>query len=258
MGDGIDANKRYTDADIAKWAGYEGSSTVRVMNQIRKDAGYHDYVEFGSDDVTENATKREQEELSPSNLALHGTPARVHSAAMGVEEAAVGAGMVGGAFALELFATGKEIIAGDELRAAIDRDQMHMAMLANLDLPQGYKTEEMSKLVSKYNDGWRSGAQKMAETGMFADKSKMALVQIHADQGANAARKMCDSGMSRATLATSNPGVASRYATDPAFKRGFDAIVWAKDHGAAEYKAATEALDKRDDRYNHLHVRVSA
>jgi hypothetical protein len=135
---------------------------------------------------------------------------------------------------------------------------MHMAMLANLAMPQGFKDQEMGKLTSKYNDGWRSGAQKMAETGMFADKAKMALVQIHADQGANAARKMCDSGMSRAAFALSNPGVASRYATDPAFKRGFDSIVWAKDHGAVEYKNATDALDRRDDRYTQLHVRVTA
>jgi hypothetical protein len=258
MADGIDANKRYSDADLSKWAGYEGSSTVRVMNQIRKDAGYHDYVEFGSDDVTASATKREQEELSPENVALHATPGVLHIVALGIEEAAVGAGMVGAAFAVEVFATGKEIIAGDEIRAAVDRDQMHMAMLANLDLPQGYKSEEMTKLMSKYTDGWRSGAQHMAETGMFADKGKMALVQIHADQGANAARRMCDAGLSRAAFATTNPEVARHYATDPAFKRGFDAIVWAKDHGQAEYKKATDSLDSRDARYTQLHVRVGA
>ena len=170
MADGIDANKRYSDADLSKWAGYEGSSTVRVMNEIRKDAGYHDYVEFGSDDVTASATKREQEELSPQNLALHGTPGVLHIVAMAGEEATVGAGMIGAAFAVELFATGKEIIAGDELRAAVDRDQMHMAMLANLDLPQGYKNEEMSKLTSKYTDGWKAGAQKMGELGDAGQK----------------------------------------------------------------------------------------
>jgi hypothetical protein len=258
MADGIDANKRYSDADLSKWAGYEGSSTVRVMNEIRKDAGYHDYVEFGSDDVTATATKREQEELSPQALALHGAPGVLHIIAAAGEEAAVGAGMVGAGLAIELFATGKEIVAGDELRAAIDRDQMHMAMLANLDLPQGYKNEEMTKLQSKYTDGWKSGAQNMAEKGMFQDKGKMALVQIHADQGANAARRMCDAGLSRAAFATTNPEVARRYATDPAFKRGFDAIVWAKQHGEAEYKQATAALESRDARYTQLHIRVSA
>jgi hypothetical protein len=258
MTEGIDANKRYTDADIAKWAGSEGSSTVRVMNEIRKDAGYHDYVEFGADDVNATTTKREQEELSPENLALHGSPAVVHIAALGVEEAAVGIGLVGAAFAIELFATGKEIIAGDKMREAIDRDMMHGAMLANLDLPQGYKNEEMTKLQSKYTDGWSSGMQKMAEQGALADKSKMALVQIHADQGANAAQKMFSAGMSRAAFATTNPEIAKHYATDPAFKRGFDAIVWAHDHGATEYTKATDALNARDARYAQLHVRVIA
>ncbi len=258
MADGVDANKRYSDADISKWAGHEGSSTVRVMNDIRKDAGYKEYVEFGSDDVTATATKREQEELSPENLALHGTPGILHIIAAAGEEAALGAGLVGAGLAIELFATGKEIIAGDELRAAVDRDMMHGAMLANLDLPQGYKDEEMTKLQSKYTQGWQSAQQVIAEKGALQDKGKMALVQIHADQGANAARRMCDSGLSRAAFALSNPEVARHYATDPAFKRGFDSIVWAKEHGEAKYKEATTALESRDARYAQLHVRVSA
>ena len=256
MTEGVDANKRYSNADIEKWAGAEGASTVRVMNEIRKDAGYHDYVEFGADDVNASTIKREQEELSPENLALHGTPGLVHIAAMGVEEAAVGIGMVGGAFAIEMFATGKEIIAGDKIREAVDRDMMHGAMLANLDLCQGYKDAEMSKLQSKYTDGWGSAMQKMAEKGALADKSKMALLQIHADQGANAARKMLDAGTSRAAFATTNSEVAYRYTTDPAFKRGFDSIVWAHDHGPAEYAKAVGQLAARDVRYDQLHVRV--
>jgi len=259
----IDALKQYSLDDIKKWAGYEDSSTVRVMNQIRADAPklagtdkLTEYVEFGADDVTAKATIREQEELSPENLALHGTPGVLHIVAAAGEEAAVGAGLVGAAFVVELVATGKEIIAGDEIAEAVKRDAMHAAMLANLDLPQGYKDETMTGLMSKYTDGWKGAAQRVAEQAL-REPAKMALVQLHADQGANAARRMCDAGVDRGAFFQQNVEAARRYATDPAFKQGFESIVWAKRHGDAEYKQATQALESRDARYTQAHVRFS-
>ncbi len=259
----IDAMKQYSLDDIKKWAGYEDSSTVRVMNQIRKDAPklegttkLDEYVEFGSDDVTAKATIREQQELSPENLALHTTPGVLHIIAAAGEEAALGAGMVGAGLVIELAATGKEIIAGDEIAEAVKRDAMHAAMLATLDLPQGYKDETMKELTSKYTDGWKGAAQRVAEQAL-REPGKMALVQLHADQGANAARRMCEGGTSRAAFFSQNVEAARRYASDPAFKQGFEAIVWAKQHGDAEYKAATTALESRDARYAQAHVRFS-
>lgn len=259
----IDALKQYSLDDIKKWSGSEDASTVRVMNQVRKDAPTLDgatkldeYVEFGCDDVTAKATIREQEELSPENLALHGTPGVLHIIAAAGEEAAVGAGLIGAAFVVELAATGKEIVAGDHIAEAVKRDAMHAAMLANLDLPQGYKDETMTTLMSKYTDGWKGAAQRVAEQAL-REPAKMALVQLHADQGANAARRMCEGGVDRKAFFQQNLEAARRYAIDPAFKQGFDAIVWAKSHGEAEYKHATTALESRDARYAQAHVRFS-
>ena len=262
--DRVNANDRYSLSDISKWAGYEDSSTVRVMNEIRKEAPKVDgageltkYVEFGSDDVTAKATVREQEELSPENLAWHSAPGVLHILAAGAEEAAVGAGLIGAALVVEIAITGKEIIAGDKIADARERDSMHAAMLSNLDLSPGYKTERMNELMSKYSDGMKSSAQRVGEAGLH-DPGRMALVQLHADMGANAARAMVDSGSSRAAYFQQNLSSAKRYATDPAFKAGFDSIVWAKDHGAASYKEATDALQLRDARYSQAHVRVTA
>lgn len=247
----------YTQEDLERWAGYEQGSTVRVMNDIRKDAGYGKYVEFGADDKTAMETKAEQEELSAENLGMHGAPGALHVAAEGfVEGSAAAGGLVAAAFVVELVATGKEIIAGDEIGAAVERDTMNMAMMANLDLPQGYKDVQMSKLQSRYTEGWASGAQKIAEqvAKSPADRRKMALVQIHADQGANAATRMLDAGQTREKFFEQNPSLAKRYLTDPAFHRGFDSIEWAKAAGPKEYGDAIESLRRRDARYDAAHV----
>jgi hypothetical protein len=252
-------NNAYSDEDLARWSGYEGGSTVRVMNDIRADAGYKTWVEFGADDKTATETKAEQEELSASNLGLHGAGGVLHIAAEGfVEGSLAGAGLVTTGVIIELFATGKEIIAGDEISSAAERDTMHAAMLANLDVPKGYKEEKMRKIMSKYTDGWQSGAQKIAEQARLnpADRRKMALVQIHADQGANAARRMLDANMSREKFLEQNPSIAKRYLTDPAFHHGFDSMEWAKKAGPNEYKAAVDDLEARDARYAAAHVSV--
>ncbi len=255
MTDGVNTNNRYSDQDLSKWAGYEDSSTVRVMNQIRSDAGEHDYVEFGADDVTTMATKREQEELSAKNLGLHAGPGVLHILAAGAEESALGAGLIAAGVVIEVAATCKEIVGGDALASAEERDTMHAAMLANLDIPQGYKDERMGDLMSRYTDGWKAGTQKIAEEGLGADKSKMALVQIHADQGLNAARGMLDGNVDRKAYFSAHPEAAKRYATDPAFKEGFDSLVWAHHEGRAEYDAAVSGLEARDARYAQARVR---
>lgn len=261
---GVDATQRYSVDDLNKWAGYEGSSTVRVMNQIRSDVpsvgrapALKNYVEFGADDVTATATKHEQEALSTENLSAHGGPIVLHLVAEGiVEGAAAGAGLIAAAVVLEIIATGKEIIAGDAITAAAERDTMQAAMLANLDLPQGYKDQEMTKIMSKYTDGWQGGAQRIAEQGRL-EPSKMALVQIHADQGCNAARDMLAGGVDKNAYFAHNPGAAARYVTDPAFKRGFDAMAWAHAAGPAQYGAAVDGLKARDAMYVQAHVRMS-
>ena len=90
-------------------------------------------------------------------------------------------------------------------------------------------------------------ANRLADAG---DHQTMAVIQLHADQGMNAAKDAVDAGLTSQACLKSNPTVAKRYEEDPAFKAGFDAMFWAKEKGAPGVYAATAfALSNRDDGY---------
>jgi hypothetical protein len=70
----------------------------------------------------------------------------------------------------------------------------------------------------------------------------------------NAARAMCDAGLAKEAYLAAHPDVAKRCAEDPAFKAGFDGVVWAKQRGPDTYDAVIKDLEARDVRYEQAHV----
>ena len=53
-----------------------------------------------------------------------------------------------------------------------------------------------------------------------------------------------------------HPNLETRYANDAAFHKGFDAMVWSRDHG--HLVETTAALNKRDARYDAAHIACRA
>lgn len=152
---------------------------------------------------------------------------------------------------------------GEALAANNERGAMHLAMLGALDLPQGYKNVEVAKW-SEAGTANASGAMKMGTRLEAVDRRAAAVLQLHADRGMNAAEKLIDQGAivrsstegDVAAIVARDPDLRARYDADPAFRAGFDALVWAKTHDEAAFSAAVGHLHARDARYDqHAIVR---
>ena len=255
----VDGNSaRYSDADLDRWAGHEDVSTNTAANMLRDAAGMKTTVRLGADDQTIRELIDEQEDPGGLKGAVQGGIGTAELLAQGFEAAGIGAGLELSAAAGEVFIFGKELVDAEQRGAAVERDATRAGMAVNLDLPQGYKTQVMERLDSKYQQGFQSGAMRMGTAGQSTVEGRQAmqLAQIHADQGANACEKMLTSNMDRATFAKAHPDVAVKYATDPAFRMGFDAMQWAHNAGKAEYDSALSSLHARDARYDAHHVQV--
>ncbi|AKU97852.1 hypothetical protein AKJ09_04516 [Labilithrix luteola] len=140
----------------------------------------------------------------------------------------------------------------DEVKGAATRDQMHAAMLDNLELPTGYANQAIDKLGVSFTNG--SPADRISKQLQTTDKGLRATLQLHCDQGMHAARDMSASGMSKEAFLKANPAVAERYGSDMAFREGFDGMEWAKQQGPAVYDKAVSALMSRDARNDAAHV----
>ena len=243
--------------------------TSAILDKARTDAGVRGQsVEVRGDDKTFRATKEEQQthvgvggalslghagieaaHLAEFHAVEHFTMAGV-GASMGA--AAVIGGALGG-FALGVHEWLEAHAKGEEQNAALTKDEMHVAMLGQLALPQGYKTEQF-QARSQAGQSAQSLAMKM--TGAFAtiDKPLLATMQMHADRGMQAGRSFNESTLSKEAFLDANPKIKEAYAKDPAVHDGFDSMVWAKKAGKGEYQAACDRLDARDCRYQQAHL----
>lgn len=257
----ISADKsRYSDAqlDALADANAEKVTTSTVMNQVAKDSGVAQAAIRG-DDMTYREKKESFDHLSHNAASVVGLGAKavegaeiaaVHVA--GLEVAAIAAPVIAGA--AMTYEVMEANVRGKELGRALTRDELHVAMLTQLDMPEGARAEQLAKYPDS-GKGWQSGTQKMAGAMIGKDHALMAIVQLHCDQGMNAARDAIDSGDVQRYVA-SHANVSARMAEDPAFKAGFDAMRWAKDQrdGGAAYKSLVDDVARRDARYDVHHV----
>lgn len=125
-------------------------------------------------------------------------------------------------------------------------------MLTQLDLPNAWKAGEMEKWRGASRDA--SGlSMKMAAPFATIDKPLVAVLQLHADRGVNAAMDM--GPMSKEAYFAANPKIEAAYDADPAFRAGFDAMEWANKPGNEAAKAKLqEDVCNRDARYAQAHV----
>lgn len=243
-------------------------TTSAVLNKVRKDAGDNGaHVGVRGDDKPWAEVKREQHGhvgvaggLEIGHAAVEGAHiAEIHAIEAATAQG-VGAGIAGAAvalgapvaFALGVYKFGEMQVEAAEQRRAITRDDLHAAMLTQLDLPASFKQGELQKwtAASKSSNGL---PMKMATPFATIDKALVAVLQLHADRGVNAAMDM--GSMSKDAFFAANPKIKAAYDADPAFRAGFDAMEWANKPGneAAKAKLQQDVCD-RDARYAQAHV----
>lgn len=253
---GNDYNKR----EIDNLAGNERVSTDAAVNELANHAGVTSHYTLRGDDKTERQIKAE-----------HGGHYLVRS--LGTAEPALEEGgeailehltHVGEPVLLPLTLVteqlkmmkevGEDGITGHERAEAFTKDQLHVYVLGNLaGLPKDYQMEQLAKYpeMAKSSNLQTTLNKNLGHDG---DHQLMALVQLHCDEGMNAARFACDTGVGKDAYLRQHPDVAKRCAEDVAYGHGFDAVFAAHAQGAAQYSEVVGALESRDARYDASHV----
>jgi hypothetical protein len=239
-------------------------TTAAILDKARRDGNVGGpTLQARGDDKTWRMTKEEQQShigTAEGLSGIHALVEGVHIAELHAVEtataagvgAAVGAGVViGGAaagLALGIHEWAEAHQKGEEQRTALAKDELHVAMLTHLELPGGYKAEQLAAR-SQAGQGEGSAVMKMATSFATIDKPLVAFMQHHADLGAHAARDLIESGTPKEAFLAAHPSIAEFYKKDPAFHDGFDAMVWAKDQkDPGVYAAAKASVESRDAR----------
>ncbi len=228
-------------------------------------------VEIAGNDRTWRETKTEQQK----HVGLADVRDVGHAGLEGAELVGIAhfgaAGVIGNTisgFALGAYVLHEAHEKADEQGRALIKDNAHVAVLAALDLPDAYKASQLEGELrqpaaggparfekgaySHVSRGNGSPAFKMAE-GLLAKPRDVALLQLHADRGMNAAREMQPGTTTSAYLAA-NPKAADAYAKDAAFRAGFDAYVHTRERTPGDLKTLDTKLDARDGWYAQSQV----
>ncbi len=250
--------------DLNALAGNEGVSTTTALTKIAQDAnGGNPAPVVHASDKSYDELVAEYKGLGANKVEVVDSVAdggHVGLAAIGIGESTAVA--VGGTLAVlgpvaalgaGMYSLAEANHRGHELHTALVRDEQRVALLTNTALPQGFVQQELAK-YSHAGTHFDSGSQKLTTQIHGQDHALGALLQLHTDQGMNAAHDMEGAGQDKATFFAAHPDVAKRYASDIAFKNGFDAMSWAKDQGGATYEDVVGGLRTRDGWYSSAGV----
>ncbi len=247
-----DNEKVSTNAAINRIANHAGASEIHVLHgidktegQIREAHGRTSGIEHGFGVVEEIVN------MGGEHFVEH----TIEHAAMAGGQAAIAGLMLPATLVkaqLEMMhAVGEDGIVGHERAEAMPRDAMHVMILGNLNgLPKGYADAERARFSNDAKDGSFTRAMN-AQLGLN-DNAMMAIMQLHCDQGMNAARAAFEAKQTPSEYLASHPDVASRYERDPAFHHGFNGMAFAHDNG--QYAEMVKELDARDARYDAHNV----
>lgn len=261
----LTATNLYRNNDLEAVRGHESETTSAAINTIAKHTGATQSHVLRGDDKTEREIFEEHKtEVTREQAGDWGT----ETANLGIEhighhaiEFVMGRAGAGLALPLTLAKAGydaasavvKDGEVGHERAAALPRDTMHAFLLGNLNgLPKDFVSNEMARYPKDVQNN--SFAQRLNDQLGKGDNALMAIAQLHCDQGMAMARAMCDAKQSPAAYLAANPAIAKRCAEDPAFKTGFDAVVWANQQGPEVFKAVVSGMESRDARYEQAHV----
>jgi len=233
------------------------ASTSTIVNEARKRAGFVEPpLLLRASDPTLGQVLEERK--------YHGLGEAIGAATHGIDlvEAlglSLGArALLGVTLPLVAFGAAQATLYGMEkqkldTRDAATRDQMKAAILDTLDLPAEFKSREVGRLdVSFHAQG---AAKRMSRELATSDRALVVTLQFHCDQGIHAARGSMAAGQSSEAFLAAHPEAKQRYDADPAFRNGFDAVVWAKAQPTdAALQALASGLEARDARYVQANV----
>ena len=264
---GISRQNYYSDQDLENLRGNEGTSTNAAVNRVANHAGNGDTHAIHGHDRTEADVRAEHaDEVRKDWLVAAGFTAGSQAGERAIDHLVEKYGarlafraMAGLTLPVELADAGldmaKSVAAdaktGHERAEARTLEAMHAFILGNLNgLPQGYVDGQRAHLSKDALEG--SFVRNMSKQLGKSDNPMMAIMQLHCDHGMNAARAMFDAKTTPAEYLRANKELGQRYASDPAFKHGFDGLVYAREHGT--YDAVVGELNARDARYDAHHV----
>jgi hypothetical protein len=248
----------FTDAETA--AMQKDGDTSKVMNDVRRQAGAKTSgVDLRGDDKTAGELKKEWSDHDLGHATLGLVEHNVCEFAEGTLLEMAGPIAFGVHASIQLIEANHR---AKELEETGEKGAMHLAMVSALHLPESFKNVEVSKWKDS-GTAFQSGAVKMGTQLEAVDRDKAAVLQLHADRGMNAANDLIARGVitrdgsddeTKAALAK-DPALKKKYDDDPAFRAGFDALVWCKRHDSPEeLEKQTKELGDRDLRYVQHHI----
>ena len=244
-------------------------STDAIMNRAAQKAGClkdGEAVHITGDDRTYAETKDEQSPYAGANFGTvsNGADAlekgldivSLFSKSHTIEAASEFAGLASLPLtAVSLVHDQVEAWQNGEARSdALHKDMMHVALVANLALPDGFRAAEAAKRPEAAA-GWHAPAAKIAEQLAQQPMAKIVL-QVRCDEGMHIAEQFAQSGRTLDDFMKAHEGLAKRYHCDAAFRAGFDGMVWAHAQGPEQLKNATIELHARDARFDANSNRV--
>lgn len=259
----VSVSNTYTDRELDELARSSSTSTQAAVNTISGHAGStYDLALHGRDATADDVKTAHQDKVAHEWRTMPANEGGDAVAEHGIDHLVEGGGVL--LLPVTLVRAGVEMAkavnedreTGLDRTNAMKRDALHAFVLGNINgLPDDYVAANMGRYSKDAKDG--TFAQNLQRRlGNDADHAQVAILQLHADQGMNAARAACDAKLSVTDYLRANPEAAKRYASDPAFRHGFDGVVFAHDRGPAQYKAVVDALTARDARYEQHHVQV--
>lgn len=230
-------------------------SSSQILNDARRAAGMKgpEVAVRGDDQRLDDWLEAQKTEVGVCDALASGHDAIDVGSAIGLRFGKLGAlletplGIVGTGAAVLLYtqcALANLQNAKDEKRDVATRDTLHGAMLMSLELPQGFRDQEIGKLGLSTTK--QSPVIKISD--QIIGSPVQAKLQALCDDGVQAAGRMLDVSADAKAYMKSNPDVAKRYSEDAAFRAGFDAMVWAKKNAPVDGKQMLEDARARDPR----------
>ena len=234
----------------------DDKSTSETLNAARRKAGQKgdDVTVRGDDKPLAHALEEKKTHIAVGETLSSGLHAAEISGALGLHIPIIGKALHG---PTGIVLAGVATLAGihvsmwemqktkDGLRDAATRDTLHAGMLLSLELPSGFVGAEVSRRgVSTTNT---SPAVKVKD--QITGTPLATTLQLHCDQGVVAAEDFQASGKTKEAFFAMCPKIAERYASDAAFRAGFDALAWAKTNAPEDAKQLVADVHARDARY---------
>jgi hypothetical protein len=238
-------------------------STELILNGVAREAGVlheGEAVHVTGHDRTYRQTKASQEPVIGPNAGTvkngaEGTCKAIELLDMFIESpklavAAEWAGAIGVPLAAVslLHDYNEAFTNGEERSEALQKDMMHIALVANLALPDGFRAAEAA-MRPDATAGWQAPATKIAEK-LALDPNAKAILQLRCDEGMHVALQYMQSGRPLDDFMKANEGFAKRFQLDAAFRAGFDAVVWSSEQGPKQLESSLHDLYARDARFH--------